>query len=790
MFANYLKIIFRNLKKHKAYSLINIFGLAIGLAASLLIFLWVQSELQFDAFHSNANRICRIIREDVNTPHESMRGITSPPLAPAMRDDFAEIEMSSRFASWSTRNVRFGNRTFIEHDYYFVDPEFLRMFNFAFYSGDPHSALSEPNSVLLTQKTARKYFGEQNPIGKTMTIDDRFNVTVTGVVSDIPKNSTIYFDILSPYSLFVKEIIAPEDDQNWDFNMLTSFIMLSENTDVGTLNRKLEGYLQRYIPENNNKVTLQPFQKIHLYSAGFDRAFENLGDIKYIWIFSSLAFFIILIACLNYMNLATAQAGKRAREVGIRKTLGANRRHLILQFIGESMFIIFIAFHLGIALVELVLSAFNGLTGKDLALSFFENTELLLGAISICFFTGILSVLYPAIVLSAFKPIRVLKGHLVTSRQRIRFRHFLVILQFFLSSALIIGTLTISRQLQYIRNKDLGFQKDCLLQIRLGADQLSKYDLIKSELLRIPGVDNVTASLALPTNNANTPGCPDWEGKDPDNHFEIRAEFVDYDYIESFGIKIVDGRSFNRQFATDDSIAYVVNETAVRAMKLDHPVGKAFSFWGMEGQIIGVMKDFHFRPLHTPIEPMVFKIYQPMFRRVILKIDPANVTETTDLIKKSWQQMLPGAPFEVHFLDEAFENLYASEEQLGQIFRVFSVLAIFIACLGLLGLVSFIAEQKTKEIGVRKVLGASIPDIFKQFALEFTKWVLLANILSWPIIYLFMRRWLHGFAYHISFSLWMFLLSTAMVVTIAIFTISFQSIRAATANPVDSLRYE
>ena len=787
MYKNYIIIIFRNLLKYKGYSLINIFGLAIGIASSLLILLWVQDEVNFDKFHTNSANIYHVLRIDADNV---ISAITSPPIVPALKDDFAEIEKATHLASWSTRNLSFEDNAFIESDYYFVDPDFLEIFSFRLISGNPETVLSDPYSILLTESSAQKYFGGENPIGKVLTMDNRIPVTITGILQDVPKNSSIYFDMLSPYQLFATEIINDYNVENWNYNMLTSFVMLVDGVNQEEVSQKLAGYIQKYNPEDKDYLALQPFIHIHLRSASFNRKVENLGDIKFIWIFISLAFIIILIACLNFMNLATARASKRAREVGVRKVMGANRQQLIGQFLSESLLESFIALLISLLIIEITLPQFNQMVNKELAANIFNNPKIIVSALALCLFTGLFAGAYPALFLSSFQPVAVLKKFSSSSRGSQLFRRILVIIQFGISSALIIGTIIISQQLHFIQNKNIGFQKDQLLQIRLSSDQVDKYESIKNILSQVPGVQNVTASLSLPVNNANTPGTPDWEGKDPNNNFDIRAEMVDFDYIETFGIDLVEGRSFSKEFASDDSIAYMVNEAAVKAMKMDDPIGKSFSFWGREGQIIGVVKDYHFRPLTSEIEPLVLKILPAMFRRVILRIDLSNSSETIKQIEKAWHDLLPGEPFEYRFLDEYFQNLYASDKLMQRIINIFTFLAIFIACLGLLGLAAFSTEQRCKEIGVRKVLGATVFAIFSQFNREFLKWVIIANILSWPVIYIIMNKWLQSFAYRTEIRLWIFLISGILITGIAIITVSYQALKAALANPIKSLRYE
>jgi predicted permease len=794
LFKNYLKIAFRNIKRYKGYSFINIAGLAMGMACCILILLWVRDELSFDRFHNNLDNIHRVIRQEQEIAEAGKDALTSPPLAAALKEKYPGITHVTRFGSWGQWLVTYGEKKFYETMYRCADPDFFEMFNFPFVKGNPKKALLNTYSVLLTEKMAEKYFGNENPIGKTLNINKQFDVTVTGVIKNVPGNSTLTFDFIFPFRILVgKELLGEKTGKNWGFNSFSTFVMLNKSSSAKELGPKIAGIFKEQNEEDKDLALLQPFKDIHLYS-NIKYDLDNVGDIKYVTIFSLLALFVLIIACINFMNLTTAKSAKRAKEVGLRKVIGARRWQLIKQFFGESMLLSFFAFLLALILVELMLPAFNHLSGKNLSLNPANNIMIYLYFVGITLITGILAGSYPALLLSAFQPIKTLKGSSnvnVTGKNRTPlFRRILVVTQFTLSIALIIGTFVIYTQLGFMRNINLGINKDHIVYISMAENIVDDYESIRKKLLGNANVLTVSASLALPTDIGNSPGSPQWEGKDPNNNMQIKADFVDYDYIDLLQIKMAQGRSFSRKFATDAAEAYIVNEEAVRRMELESPVGKQFSFWDRKGKIIGVMKNFHFRPMHHQIQPIVFKIFPAWFRYIYIKIKPGNIPGTLASLKKSWSQLYPGYPFEYRFLDEQFDQLYRAEERMGTLTNYFTVLGILIACLGLFGLASFMAEQRTKEIGIRKALGASVGNIILLLSREFTKLVLVATIIAWPVAYFTMNQWLQNFAYRIGIGWWVFVFSAGLTIIIAFLTVSYQSIRAATANPIEALRCE
>ncbi len=787
---NYIKTALRAIRRQKGYSFINVSGLAIGLTVCMMIVLWVADEWSFDRFHTNAERIYRVYRNESATEESATSVLTPPPMAAALKADFPEIIKATRFGYWRRSLVTYKDKSFNESGFRNADPDFLEMFSFPLLKGNLDSALSNPYSVILTERIADKYFGEEDPIGKILTVNNSYDITVTGVLHNESFNSSLEFDLLAPFELLLKESIGEKNADNWGFNSFGTYVMLEQSASAENLNQKLTGYLKKYSEEDTDELVLQPLTDIHLFShLGHD--LSNRGDIKYVWIFSALAVFVLLIACVNFMNLTTARSANRAREVGLRKVVGAGRTQLIRQFFGESILMALFALVIAFFLLEFLLPLFNTLSGKELTSNWPNNFELLLGFIGLALLTGVFSGIYPALFLSSFQPIRILKGTMSSSRANPVFRKVLVIFQFTLSVFLIIGTLLISRQLSYLRNIDLGFNRDHIIHISIHGGLHEKYSAIRERFLKNPEVLHITASMALPTNIQSSPGTPMWEGRPSDAKMEIKADFVDYDYIETFEIPMVEGRSFSREHTTDAETAFIVNEEAVRRMGLEKPaVGKRFGFWDIDGQIIGVMKDAHFQSLHYKIEPLVFKLFPPWLRRMYVKFRSDNVSATLASLSETWDEMDTGYPFEYRFLDEDFDNLYKSDARLGKIFQSFAALAVFIACLGLFGLASYVAEQRTKEIGIRKVLGSSTAGIVALLNQQFLRWIAAANLIAWPIAFFAMQKWLQKFAYRTEIEIWIFFLSAAIGLAVASLTVSLQTLKAAKANPIDSLKHE
>jgi len=787
---NYLKTAGRKIRRQKGYSFINIAGLAIGLAVCMLIGLWIADELGYDRFHQNLRKIYRVYRDESASQSGAKSALTPPPMAAALKRDFPEIAAATRFGQWQRKLVSIGDRTFADNNYYFVDPGFFEMFSFPLLQGDSASVFSSPYSVVLTETAAKKYFGRADPMGKTLSIDHSYNVVVTGIIGNAPAGSSLEFDLLSPFEILIRNSLGEKNRENWGFNAISTFVLLKEEGAASGLGRKLADVLKSVDPEETDRLALQPLAEIHLRSK-LSHDFRNKSDITYVWVFGSLAVFILLIACVNFMNLTTARSAGRAREVGLRKTVGARRPQLVRQFLAESILTSLLSFLLALVLLELVLRPFNSLAAKDLPSILRMNPALLGGFFILALITGFLAGSYPAFFLSAFRPAAVLKGTLRSAGANPLFRKILVIFQFSLSVFLIAGTAVISRQLTFLTKTDLGFQRERIIRMPLYGELLKNYEVIRRRLLASPGVIGVTASLSLPTDIQNSPGTPEWEGKTPGEVMDIKGDFVDYEYLETLGVPLAEGRTFNRDIAADAQTAFIVNEEAVRRMRLAPPVvGRRFGFWNIDGRIIGVMKDAHFQSMHHKIEPLVFKVFPDWFRMMYVKLRPGDAADSLALLQKTWEGMKTGYPFDGRFLDDDFEALYRTERRLGMLFRYFAALAVFIGCLGLLGLASFMAEQKTREIGIRKVLGASTSGLTVMMSGQFLRWVLAANLIALPAAWAVMNRWLGGFAYKTKIGPDIFILSFALSLGLALVTVAFQAVRTALGNPVTALRKE
>ncbi|MGB6867483.1 MAG: ABC transporter permease [Candidatus Aminicenantaceae bacterium] len=785
MIKNYIKIALRNLSRHKGYSFINIAGLAIGMTCCILILLWVQDELSFDRFHKNADSIYRVIQDINFSDHSTTWAITQGPLGPSLKEDFPEIENFTRVTGQRFR------LTHGEHSYDEVlgmaDGSIFEMFTFPLIEGDPQTALSDPHSIVLTEEMAKKYFGDEHPIGKVLKADNQYDFLVTGILEEFPLNSHFRYDFLIPF-IFGRELEYTVD--NWRNSQFSTYVQVQEGIPYQEVVQKISGYLyEKPTIEKDAKLNLQPLTRIHLYSNyEFD---SSHGDITYVTIFSLIAFFILLIACINFMNLTTARSANRAREVGLRKVAGAYRRDLVRQFFGESILLAFIALIFAVGIAYLLLSVFNELAAKELSFGISGNIQALLVLLGIAILTGIIAGSYPALFLSAFQPANVLKGTFFSGSKGSAFRKVLVVLQFSLAILLIVCTTIVYNQMNFMRNRKLGYDKEYLVYAVLRGDMRQQFDVVREELLKNPNILAVTSSGTLPTYGYNfSNSLWRWEGQDPDEEILMRASFIDYNYFETFGMEIIEGRSYSKEFSTDPTEALIVNEEAVKVMGMDSPVGKRLGIGDNQAKIIGVVKNYHFRSMKQEIEPLILILNPSNCWALFARLSSEDVSKTIGHMENVWGKFAPGYPFNYRFMDEAIDNLYRAEQQIGTLFRYFSILAILISCLGLFGLASFMAEQRTKEIGIRKVLGATVTNVLLLLSKEFVKWVLIANIIAWPVAYYAMNKWLQGYAYRINIALWSFVLAAVLALAIALFTVSYQAVRAATANPADALKYE
>jgi len=784
MFGNYLKTAARNILKHRGFTLINIVGLALGMACCILILLYVFDEAGFDRFHENADNIYRVIAEIPLSGNPISLAISPPVLAPDLKETFPDIVDAARFRTWRPLLTEHEEKKFVDHRLYLADPSFFEIFTFPFVYGDPATALTDPMSVVMSSETAEKYFGLENPIGQTITVDNRLLLTVTGVV-DVPLNSHLTFELLAPMKLIES---FGESLESFKFEF-TTYVLLQENHSAADVGGKILEHMQTRFNIEDSRLFLQPLTDVYLHSH-FTYDYSQRSDVRYIYIFSAVALFILIIASINFINLTTARAGSRAREVGIRKVVGAQRSLLVRQFLGESMLISFVAFLLSLVLAAALMPSFNVLSGKQFTISSFGSGSILPALLGIALLTGLVSGSYPALFLSAIQPVKALRGALSRGPKSAAFRNILVVFQFALSTIFITGTLIVYNQLDYIRDKDIGYERAQVVAIPIRGDLGGNFDAFRQELLKNPAVSGVTAASHLPTNMDAAGSISDWEGRRDDSEtFMMNFAMVDHDFAKVLGIDMAEGRFFTEEFPTDTT-GFVLNETAVRRMELDSPLGTRITFFGKTGTVLGVAKDFHFVSLHAEIEPLMLYLSKSSLRHIFCRIRAGNIVETVGFIRQAHERFNPEFPFDYTFLDENFDRLYRADERFGRIFTAFSVFAIIISCLGILGLAAFITGQRTKELGIRKVLGATVPGIVCMLSKDFIMRVLIANLIAWPAAWYIMDRWLQEFAYRITIDPQPFIQAGLLTVVIAWLTVGYLAVRAARANPVDSLRYE
>ena len=785
MFKNYLIISIRTVLKNKIFSFINISGLAVGMACCILILLWVQEELSYEQFHKHIDNLYRVCwHMEYSGGQELITDNTAGPLAAEMKMEFPEVKDATRFLDGGSRTVRYGDKCFNEYGFCFVDPSFLTMFTFPLKYGELNRVLSDPFSIVLTEETAEKYFDDENPIGEFITVDNIHDFKVTGILRDIPNTTHLRFNFLVPFSQ-TKELLGDAFDR-YNRNWPRTYVLL-EKADYEALGKKLTAYLHKHI-DDAYRYFLQPVKQINLFTIT-----GQPGYIIYIYIFTIIALFILLIACINFTNLSAARSSTRAKEIGLRKVQGAHRAHIICQFFGESILLSCIALAFALILVKIGIPVLDELSGAEISLGFKENKFLIITVLGMALITGIVSGFYPALYLSSYQPITTIKGILKKGPRGSLFRRILVIFQFTISIILIIGMMVIHEQVNFMRHGDLGYDKDHLMYLVMRSDSHTRYEAVKNELLKHPNIINITSTSRLPISGGDSSSDYVWEGKNPEQHVLINRILVDHDYIETMDIKLAAGRAFlpGRNISPKDGpIDFIVNEEAVRQMGLKSPVGTQFGMSEYEGTIVGVVKDFHFSTLDEEIEPVVIVVYPKQTRFLVARLNPDNISETLTYVESTWQETNPLIPLSYRFFDELFGRVYQSQHNVGLLFRYFSFLALLIASLGLFGLSSFAVTQRTKEVGIRKVLGASISGIVFLLSKEFTRWVIVANVIAWPIAYFIMNSWLQNFAYRIEMNIWIFLIAGMIALSIALLTVSSHSIKAALADPVESLRYE
>jgi putative ABC transport system permease protein len=789
MIKNYFKIALRNIKRYYAYSILNISGMAIGLASAILILLWVQDEWNYDRQFENADDLYRIIQNEYPSGGEgSMLAPTPAALTRMLKEQYPEIIRSSRYEPHFELRIKKGDEILQEKSVAAVDKDFFKMFSIEFVQGDINSALNDPHNVVLTKEMAHKYFGDEDPLGKTLPISLGYMITVTGVVKSLPHNSHIMFDFIVPIEVLAQSGVPIND---WQF-LCYNYIELKKGTDSKIVNDKILDFIKKNKKGSNSEIFLQNIKKIHLFSSRkytFD--IGGHGDITYVRIMSLIAVFILLIACINFMNLSTAQSARRAKEIGVRKVAGANKRKIIVQFLGESLLIVFVAHVIAMIFVELLLPSFNNFNGKLVAVNY-QSAGLYIGLISIILFCGLLAGSYPALYLSSLRPMDIMKGNITRNPGNKQFRRVLVIFQFSLSVMLVICTLIVVSQLSFMQKKNLGFNKDNIGYFQFPtAPWDPKLKTLKKELSDNPDILNVTRvfyNYANPLNIEGPSGGFNWAGKKAGDDVLFYNISADEDYAKTFQLELKEGRYFSTEFSTDNT-AIVINEQAEKILGFKNPIGEILTTaQGSKLNIIGIMKDFHFKSLHAKIEPLLMQLGES--NNFFVKMKPENITSTVESIKKTYNSFKPEIPLDFHFLDDDFDKLYRSEQRISKIFGYFSFLAIIISCLGLIGLSSFMTEWRTKEIGIRKINGAKSTEIFSLMSNEYIIWVMISIIIACPVAWYAMHKWLQNFAYRINISWWVFALAGVLALLIALLTVSIQSYKAANKNPVEALRYE
>jgi putative ABC transport system permease protein len=782
MIKNYFKIAFRNFKRYAAHSILNISGMAIGMTCAILILLWVQDEWSYDRHFKNADNLYRIIEKQNSSGGEiSLLVPTRDALATSLKEEYPEIIRSSRYTN-PYFSLQKGDEL-IEEKVAQVDKDFLKMFDIKFVRGNINSALNDAHDIILTEEIALKYFGDEDPIGKTLTsTNQKITFTITGVVKSLPQNSHIKFDILSAI-----EWNGVHRNKWMDRSYI--YIELKEGTDSKTVDKKIVDFIKKHDKGSNSEIFLQNIKKIHLFSAKkFVYDISGQGDIAYVRILSLVAVFILLIACINFMNLSTAQYSKRSREIGVRKVAGANKRKIAVQFLGETLLIVFAAHAIAMIFVELMLPGFNNLTGKQLHVNY-QSAGLYIGLITVVLFCGLLAGSYPAFYLSSLKPLNIMKGTIDKSPGNTKFRRVLVIFQFSLSALLIICTLIIRSQLNYMQNKKLGFDRDNIVHFMYPADQNDPtLESVKKELSNNPDIVSITRANDQSFNNEITMNGFTWAGKKGGDDILFYALFIDEDFAKTFNLKLKEGRFFS-EFPSDNH-AVVINEQAAKILGFKNPIGEIITTPpGGKLNIIGVVKDFHYKSLHYKIGPLLIQ-KGTSNTNLFIRMKPDKITSTIESIKKTVKSFNHITPLNFKFLDDDFDNLYRTEQRMSKIFGYFSFLAIVISCLGLIGLSTFMTERRTKEIGIRKTNGAKSNEIVSLLSKEYTVLVIISFLIACPVAWYAMNKWLQNFAYCTSMSWWVFALAGIIVMFITMLTVGFQSYKAALRNPVDALRHE
>jgi putative ABC transport system permease protein len=809
MIRNYITIALHNLTKYKFISFINLFGLTIGLTCCLLILTFILHELSYDKYQPNAGQVYRVTRS-FNNPETGAISLNlstvAPPFGPLLQNDFREIEDMTRLLKVGPAPVRYEEKMLVEQNVFFADDKFINFFETKILRGNPKNALSDPYSVMLTDEIAKKYFGNEDPMNKVIKLNfgNYFDFKVTGIYKPLPSNTHFHPDLMASFNSLNDTLIYGAENlrTNWGNNSFFTYIRLPKNYDTRKLVSQFPAFLDRhmndrmgYEPSKGTSLALQKLTDIHLTSHTDFEAEEN-GDIKRVYIFSAIALFILLIACINYMNLSTARSTLRAREIGIRKAVGAQRKEIMAQFLSESVLVTWIAMVLALTLTWVLFPWINKISGQDLSIYILMKWEIITPVLLAPFAVGLFSGLYPAIFMASFQPIKVLKGLIKTGAVNISFRQVLVTLQFAISIILIICTAVVFNQMRYMQNKSLGFDKEHIVTLPYAQELNVKYDAFKTELLSNSNIKNAGRSSRIPTGRLlDDMGAKIMHGDSlAPVSSDVKYVAADQDFISTYGVKIVAGRGFSRDYSQDTS-AFLINEAAAKVLGFktnDEAIGKDFGYGNRTGKLIGVFNDFHFESMHQRIVPLVLLIPRNAnnYGRISIKVSGQDMPAALSHIEKTWKSFLPLTPYQFTFLDENFSKLYDSEHRQKTLFTLFACIAIFIACLGLFGLSAFAISQRIKEIGIRKVLGADVSSIVTLLSKDFLKLVIISAVLAFPVAWYFMNNWLQDFAYRISMPWWIFIIAGIAAAIIALITISFQAIKAAIANPVHSLRTE
>jgi len=813
MIKSYIKIALRYIIKHKGYSFINIVGLAIGMAVCILILLYVQSELSFDGYHEHADRIYRFERSyrQSDGSVQPYFCTLAPSFVPILEEEMPEIEHAVRLFGPDNTLVKVGESGFSEERLFFAEEDIFDVFTIPLIKGNPETALKNPNGIVLSQSMSRKYFGDKDPMGLEMEIDNRQVVQVTGVMKDSPPNSHIHMNFLVSY-LSLKGLSGEgENDyflgtRNFSDNVTLAYARLAENASAEAVQDKIPASLDRHIPAREDGdgnllkasermfIHVRKVKDIHLFSH-LTKEVEPNSNINYVILFTAVAVLILIIACINFLNLSTARASNRAKEVGLRKVVGADRKRLSRQFLGESMLICLIAILIAIGMVVSALPYFRVFSGHEIFLGHLFSPIGMLILTGIFLASGLAAGIYPALYISAFQPVTILKGELGRGRKGQSMRKALVVFQFAMSIALIFSVYVVNKQMLFLRNADLGYEKENILMIPADQEVKNRWPEFRQELLGNPKVLAACLSKRAPTGRlVDSPGFTiEIDGEQRKSPFGMPHNRVSHEFFKTYDMTLLAGRDFSLEFATDVQEAFILNETAVRRLgieKLEDVIDAPFSVPGWTGRVIGVVKDFNYESMRDEIKPVVTYIAPRQVNTLSVRLAAGNIRETIDHIEGVWARLHPGYPLQYNFLSDRINRLYFNEERMLQMFRYFSILAIIIGCLGLFGLASFTAEQRTKEIGIRKALGATVPNIMTLLSMEFVKWVLIANLFAWPVAYWIMGGWLRNFAYKAGIGAVPFILSSGLALVIAMLTVSYQAIKAAVADPVDALHYE